>query len=135
MSGSEIIWYLLANDADLVAVVPKTRIKSGVLPVNTQLPAISVQVISGSEHNNVPMNSVNVLVTNRVQVSVLAKKYADQKSILELVRRACPNTHGNVNGTEVDSIVPDTIGPDTFDPEETVYMQSRDFIVKYSASR
>jgi hypothetical protein len=135
MSGAEIIWFLLASNSGLLAAVPKARIKSGVLPLDTVLPAISVQVISGSEHNNVPMNSAFVLMTNRVQVSVLAKTYADQKSILDLVRSACPNTHGDVNGAAVDSILPDTIGPDLFDAEETVYMQSRDFIVKYSQAR
>jgi hypothetical protein len=135
MSAVAAIRYLLANDATLVAQVAATKIMAGPIPINTVLPAISVQEISQIPHNDVGMNSTSVLSTSRVQVTVLAKTYATQKSILELVRKACPNTHGTVNGVAVDSILPDSAGPDLYDADAVIYMQSRDFIVKVASSR
>jgi hypothetical protein len=69
-----------------------------------------------------------------VQVTVQAKSYTDQKSLLELVRKACPNMHTTVNGIVVDSILPEIAGPDLRDDDLVIFMQSRDFIVKFIES-
>jgi hypothetical protein len=134
MSGVIAIRALLANNANLLAVVPATKIMAGVIPLDTVLPAIGISHISTVERNTVAMDSAQVMATERVQVTVQAKSYADQKSILELVRKACPNTHGTVNGIEVDSILPEIAGPDLRDDELLIFVQSRDFIVKFIES-
>jgi hypothetical protein len=135
MSGVAAIRYLLANSAVLIAVVPASKIMAGTIPLNTELPAIGVQEISVTDRNTVDMASASVMHTSRVQVSVLSKTYTTQKSILELVRKACPNTNGTLNGVVVDSILPDSAGPDIFDADAVIYSQSRDFIVKYTVDR
>ncbi|MFA6204481.1 MAG: hypothetical protein WC710_14985 [Gallionella sp.] len=135
MSAATAIRYLLANNATLIAQVPATKIMAGAIPLNTALPAISVMEISNVPRNNVGMNETNILETCRVQVTVLAKTYPTQKSILELVRKACPNQRGSIGGVEVDSILPDSAGPDMYDDAAVIYMQSRDFIVKFASSR
>lgn len=132
MSGVAIAWYLLKTNSALTNVVPAARIYSGVIPLNATLPAIGLTQISGVQHNNVGMNSALYLVADRVQVSVLSKTYPLQKSILELVRDALPNTHGTVNGFACDSIIPDTEGPDLFDSELAIYEQSQDFFVRFA---
>lgn len=126
----KLIRYILANNANLIAVVPAARIFSGVVPLNTTLPAIAVNHISTIERNTVAMNTPTVLATSRVQVTVLAKTYASQKSVLELVRKALPNAKGVINGVTVDSILPDISGPDLRDDDAGIYMQSRDFMCK-----
>lgn len=132
MSAVNAIRYLLANNANLIAVVPATKIMAGAIPLNTVLPAIAVNEISGVERHTVAMNTANVLVTSRVQVTVMSKTYTQQKSILALVRKACPVSRGTVNGIAVDSILPDTIGPDLRDDDAGIFMQSRDFMVKFT---
>jgi hypothetical protein len=138
MNGVAIVRYLLSTNSNLIAAVPAAKIKAGTLPIDIVLPAISVTQIFGSEHTDVAMNSANVLATNRVQVTVLAEDngtqsgYALKKSILALVRKACPNTHGTVNGFTVDSILPDIVGPDIDIGDPMIYTQSRDFIVRFS---
>jgi len=134
MSGVIAIRSLLANNAALLAVVPATKIMAGVIPLDTVLPAIGINHISTISRNTVSMADAGVMATERVQVTVEAKSYADQKSILELVRKACPNTHGTVNGIAVDSILPDIAGPDLRDDDLLIFVQSRDFIVKFIES-
>lgn len=131
MAAVKVVRYLLANNSPLIAVVPATKIMAGVIPLNTVLPAIAVNHISTVERNTVAMNDATILATSRVQVTVQAKTYTEQKSILELVRKACPVSRGTVNGVVVDSIIPDIAGPDFRDDEAGIFMQSRDFIVKF----
>lgn len=132
MSGVAIVRYLLANNAGLTAVVPATKIMAGPIPLNTVLPAISVAQISGVQRLNVAMNVIERLTTDRVQVTVLAKTYPVQKSILALIRAACPNSKGAINGVDVDSILPDVESLDMYDDTTGICMQSQDFIVKFN---
>ena len=132
MSGVAIVRHLLANNAALVAQVPATKIMAGQIPINTILPAISVAHISGVQRNIVAMNAEKYQVTDRVQVTVMAGTYGLQKSILALIRAACPHTRGTVNGFDCDSILPDVEGPDFRDDAAAIFMQSQDFIVKFS---
>jgi hypothetical protein len=105
---------------------------TGAIPLGTTMPAIAVSEISVMERNTVGMNAAKVLATARIQVTVQASSYADQKTVLDLVRKACPNQRGTVNGVAVDSIVPDVAGPDLDVPDAGLFMQSRDFIVKFT---
>ena len=131
MSGVIIIRALLVANAALLSAVPASKIMAGVIPINTVLPAISIAQISGVTRNTISMNEAQVLATDRVQVTVMAKTYAEQKRILELVRAACPNTRGQVNGVQCDSVWSDMTGPDIFDAVETIYFQSVDLMVLF----
>jgi hypothetical protein len=126
--------YLLANNAPVLAVVPATRIFAGAVPINTVLPAISVEEVDTVERNTIAMNTPTVMHHERVRATVHAKTYPSQKSILALVRKACPHQRGTINTVVVDSIVPAGKGPDIFDEAAVLYMQSRDFIVTWRAS-
>lgn len=130
MSGVAVIRYLLANNAPLLSVIPVARIASGTLPLNTTLPAISVTQVDGSEYRLMKRNGAQ-LVTERVQVSVLAITYPTQKSILALVRSAIPATRGVVNSVTVDSVDYAGDGPDIFSESPLFYLQSADFMVRF----
>ena len=134
MSGVIVIRYLLANNVALTAVVPAAKIMAGVIPIATVLPAIGVHHISTVERNTVAMNSAKVMATERVQVTVQTKRYSEQKSILELVRKACANKRSTINSIVVDSILPAGAGPDLRDDDLDIFLQSRDFIVKFIES-
>lgn len=140
MSGVAIVRHLLASNAALISVVPASRIKPGVLPLNIALPAIAVSHISGQQHNNLAMASNQYLVTDRVQVTVLAKDvegiapysgYQKIKEILALVRSALPLSRGTNNGFLTDAVMPDFEGPDIYDPETLLFSQSVDYRVTY----
>lgn len=135
MNDVKAIRHLLANNAALLSVVPAALIVSGVIPLDSVLPAVCVNHISSFERNTVAMSESAAMATARVQVTVQAKTYAEQKSVLDLVRRALPNTRGIVNGVDVDSILPDVEGPDLRDDIAEIFMQSRDFIVKFLEQR
>lgn len=131
MSGVALVWYKLSQSANLTAVVPATRIKAGVLPQGTALPAISVTLVSGMTRLHLAASSG--LHTDRVQITVDAASYPQVRQILALCRAALPYTRGTVNSIVCDSILPDIEGPDGFDDLLKTYFQSQDYIVRWSA--
>lgn len=133
MSGVSVIWYLLSHNATLLAQVPASRIQAGVLPLDTDLPAISVTQISSVPMNLLRINETPRLHTDRIQVTALGTGYPGIKSLMKLILAACPSQRGTVNGIAVDSIIPEAEGPDLHDMETSVHACSRDFIVRYSA--
>lgn len=134
MSGPAIVGTLLRADAALMAVVPSAKIFNGVIPILTVLPAISIIEVSTVEARTLRMGSTAMLATSRVQVTVQAKSYAALKAIIELVRKSLPHTRGTVGVYYVDSILPDGAGPDFQEVDASIYMQSRDVIVKFNAA-
>lgn len=130
MSGVAVIGYLLRNTGAMTAIVPSARVYSGVLPLNTVLPALSVAQVSGQEWLPVRSSGVS-LMTERVQVSVMTKSYATQKAAMKAIRDAVTYQRGTIGGFAVDSILPDTVSPDIQDPDSGNYFQSQDFIVKW----
>lgn len=132
MSGVAIITGLLLANAPLTAAVVPANIMPGVIPLGTVLPAVSIADISGMSRNTISMKEPNgSMATDRVQVTVKAKTYADQKRILDLVHEACQNTYGLVNGVQCRSIIDGVKGPDMQDVERSIFLQSRDFLVMY----
>lgn len=131
MSGISIIRYFLADDSLITASVPASRIKGGLMPINTQLPSISIRQISGQEHNVLNRGS-NQLVTERIQITILATSYSQQKSIISLMRNALANSvRGEVNGFDVDSIEYESDGPDLYTDNPAIYEQSIDYLVRF----
>lgn len=132
MSGVAIVRYLLSQNANLIAEVPAARIQSGPLPLKMQLPAIGVTQVDAYPRLTVRMVNGNLLMTERVQVTVLTKTYPQKKSLLTLARHALPQTRGEVVAElQCDSILPDAIGPDLDDPDVSIFTQSQDYIVKW----
>lgn len=125
--------YLLRNNANLIVAVPAAKIFSGVIPVNTALPAIVVKHI-----DDVEAKAINAAgdkrITARVQVTVQALTYATQKSILELIRIALAGTYSSVNNVVVYGISSEGSGPDLYDADAGIYEQSRDFLISWKST-
>lgn len=127
----KVVRYLLANDAALLAVVPADRIMAGSLTQELGLPAVSIKHVSALRGKDVALGASR-LRTARVQVTVVAKSYDQQKDVLRLVIAALPHTRGLIAGVDVDSIIPALEGPDLEDVATGLYMQSYDVMVTHA---
>ena len=125
MSGVAIVHALLAA----AAPVPAANIYAGFVPLNIK-PAICITQISGDPRNTLSMKD-RVFVTERIQVTIYAAKYAQAKSIIAACRAALPVSHRFVGTFECEAIIPDCDGPDMYDQETQLHEQSVDFMVKF----
>lgn len=142
MSGVAVIRYLLANNAPLTAVVPDEKIMAGTLPQSVKPKAISVTSVSSVRRNTVAMTEPKTMVTERVQATFHEHQserdgddYPGLVTGMRLMRQACPNQRGTINGVEVSSILPDIEGPDLEAPDEGIVARSQDFIVQWHEAR
>lgn len=124
------ICYLLANNAGLTTQVPAARIKAGILPQGTALPAISITHISTTYGEQLSgQSSWNI---SRVQVTVIASTYVQQATVMMLVKAAITRNRGTINGVNVECIIRDSDGPDFTDADAGFYMQSIDYKVLFN---
>lgn len=131
MSDVKVIKHLLHTNATLTAQVPTTRIMAGELPQGATLPAISIKHISTLRRHAVA-GTATEFCTSRVQITVHASDYPEQKSIARLVRGALPRTRGTVAGVNVDSVMHELDGPDMSDDDAGIFECSVDYIIRYA---
>ncbi|HEX8615667.1 MAG TPA: hypothetical protein VF800_30665 [Telluria sp.] len=129
MSSVAIVRALLVAHAPLIALVPATRVAAGTIPAGA-LPAIGITEISGNEQDTVA-RAGNSLVTARVQVTVYASSYPQQKAVLRAAKLGAGVHTGLIAGYEVRSVLRDLVGPDMGDSTVPTFEQSRDFMVTY----
>ncbi|MEO7494719.1 MAG: hypothetical protein ABIT83_17535 [Massilia sp.] len=129
MSAVAIMRALLVAHAPLTDLVPIDRIEAGDVSKGS-LPAIGIKEISGIEQDTVARAS-NTLVTARVQVTVYATSYPQQKAILKAAKLGGGVFTGSVAGYSVRSVLRDLIGPDLSDNAAGTFEQSRDFKVAF----
>lgn len=131
MSAVRVIRALLIAHAPVVALVPPERIVGGDLAQGTPLPAITLSEASRVEMSTVSLAQRAVQVTARVQVTVHAQSYSQQKALLQAAKLG-PGAHtGAVDGVQVRSVMRDVVGPDMKDAAASIYEQSRDFKVVF----
>ena len=140
MSGVAVVRYLLANNAPVIAAIPATRIKAGPLPLNTTLPAISIDRVSDVPRLTVAMTEPRMMA-ERVQVSWIynipevvspaSPGYPGSRAMDALILDALPNQRGVISTFTVDSILPDQAGPDLELEDGRMQQSSRDFIVRW----
>lgn len=142
MSGVAVIRTLLAAAAAVTNLVPAARIKAGVLPLKTAMPAIGIMHVSAVRRNTTAMNETYTLVTERVQVTAMVQgsaraggDYAALTELLAASRQACPHQTGTIAGVVVSAILPDIEGPDLDDPETDRLTRSQDMIVSWREAR
>lgn len=134
MNGVIAVRSLLAGDAGLTALVPVARIAAGMLPQGTDLPAISLMSVS-SVDRNVPAPGAKRRVTERVQVTVLARTYPETKAILAAIRKAAADQMPAIDGLSEVTVHTDSAGPDFLDEETGIHMQTQDFRVSFNEAR
>ena len=134
MNGVIAVRSLLVADIGLTALVPLSRIAAGMLPQGIDLPAISLMSVS-SVDRNVPAPGPNRRVTERVQVTVLARTYPETKAILAAARKAAADQMPVIDGLTDVTIHTDSAGPDFLDEETGIQMQTQDFRVSFNEAR
>lgn len=131
MSATVVIRHLLVGNTQVAALVPTGRIRLGILPLGTELPAIGITSVSGVPHNTLSMAEPQRLVRERVQVNVYAQGYPELDQIMAIVAQAVKNRFDTIAGLKVRSIVPNTIGPDLEYIDPVIFTRSMDFHVSY----
>jgi hypothetical protein len=134
MNGVIAVRSLLVADTRVTALIPFARIAAGMLPQGTDLPAISLMSVS-SVDRNVPAPGAKRRVTERVQVTVLARTYPEVKVILAAVRTAAADQMPAIDGLTDVTVHTDSAGPDFLDEETGIHMQSQDFRVAFNEAR
>ena len=134
MNGVIAVRSVLVADTGVTALVPIARIAAGMLPQGTDLPAISLMSVS-SVDRNVPAPGAKRRVTERVQVTVLARTYPEVKAILAAVRNAAADQMPAIDGLTEVTVHTDSAGPDFLDEETGIHMQSQDFRVAFNEAR
>ena len=134
MNGVIAVRSLLVADIGLTALVPLSRIAAGMLPQGIDLPAISLMSVS-SVDRNVPAPGPNRRVTERVQVTVLARTYPETKAILAAARKAAADQMPVIDGLTDVTIHTDSAGPDFLDEETGIHMQTQDLRVSFNEAR
>jgi hypothetical protein len=131
MSAVKVIRALLQSHPAVVALLPLERVVAGTVPQESELPAIGIREIGRNEFSTVARAENRVLVRSRVQVTVYAKSYPEQKAVL-LAAKLGPGVHtGVVAGVTVRSVVRGVVGPDLSEEDAGIFEQSRDFFVSY----
>ena len=134
MNGVIVVRSLLVGDAGLTALVPPERIAAGTLPQGTALPAIALMSI-GSVDRNIPSPGPKRRVTERVQVTVLTRTYAEAKAIIAAIRGAAADQMPAIDGLSDVTVHTDSAGPDFLDEETGIHMQTQDLRVSFNEAR
>jgi hypothetical protein len=134
MNGVIAVRSLLVGDLRVTALVQPERIAAGTLPQGTVLPAIALTSIS-SVDRNVPSPGPKRRVTERVQVTVLARTYPEAKAIIAAVRAAAADRLPQIDGLSDVTVHTDSAGPDFLDDETGIHMQTQDFRVSFNEAR
>ena len=134
MNGVIAVRSLLVADTGVTSLVPVARIAAGMLAQGTDLPAISLISVS-SVDRNVPAPGAKRRVTERVQVTVLARTYPEVKAIIAAVRQAAADQTPNIDGLFDVTVHTDSAGPDFLDEETGIHMQAQDFRVSFNEAR
>ena len=134
MNGVIAVRSLLVADTGVTSLVPVARIAAGMLAQGTDLPAISLMSVS-SVDRNVPAPGAKRRVTERVQVTVLARTYPEVKAIIAVVRQAVADQMPTIDGLFDVTVHTDSAGPDFLDEETGIHMQTQDFRVSFNEAR
>lgn len=129
--SEKAIYNLLSTNTALKAVVPQARMFAGLIPLETALPAIAYNFISGTQQTAIGLTEIKQ--RSRIQITVAASTYPVVKQVIELVVDACNLQQGTFNGVITDSVIKDLVGPDFRDDEAGIYYQTVDFIVTHNA--
>lgn len=134
MSAVRIIRELLINwPAVAAAGVPASRVIIGALPQGDSVPAIGITEISASEPwKTTTRGRAKTTVRSRVQVTVYAKDYAQQKQLIQATKLGRGYHIGEVAGFTVNMVDPVSVNPDIYPGDDKIFEQSRDFMVTFA---
>jgi hypothetical protein len=128
MSGVVIVTDLLVSSPALIVAVPAGQIMGGGLPQGTPTPSLLATSVGTVDDHS--LRGPARLITERVQVTIRAGTYRQQKLIERLVRQACDGRSGAIAGYAVTDLVSAGLGPD-FRDDADEWLGSLDFRVSF----
>ena len=131
LEGSDIIGALLLADEALLQLVPEERIKAGLLPEGSALPALLVNGTSSTDRQPLTREA-QVRRTDRVSVTVRAAPPRSPPCDCGGWRRACAGKTGQLGGGRNVSILTAGMGPDVNGPGGS-FEKTQDFRVSWDA--
>lgn len=131
MNGVVAVRTLLVNSAALTALVPATRIITGVIPQDMTLPAISLSDVSGVDLQTLDETG-DRFTTDRVQVTVMADDYLSLIDILAKAKSAADAKFPTVSGLSNVVVRTDGQGPYFMNDAASIHMKTQDFRVSYT---
>lgn len=135
MDGVAAVRSVLVADAALTALVPADNVAAGPLPLGGKLPMLMLASISAVDRN-LPSPGATRHVRERVQVTIMARNYPEQKDILRAVRRAAADqVNPEVPGIEHVTIHTEPRGPDFMIEDPAIWCGTQDFITTYTETR
>lgn len=141
MDGVAAIRLLLAAEPAVTAMVPatagpgeQTRMSADPLPVDVELPALSLETIS-TVQRNLPAPGATRFVTERVQVTGHARNYRELRMLMKAVMTACADKRPEVAGLSNVSVQADGAGPQGISATTSARAMSQDFRVHYNEER
>jgi hypothetical protein len=129
MHGVAVMNALLMAHSQLTDLVG-AEIWAGDVP-HDSMPAVGIKEISRVEEDTVARSGTHTLVTARIQVTVYAASYPQQKAILAAAKLGAGVFTGQIAGVAVRSVLREAVGPDMGSREMKTFEQSRDFKVTY----
>ncbi len=133
MHAEKAFHAVLAANAALLSAVPEAQWYPGIVAQEVAPPALGISLIDSVLVETIDATAYN-LAQARIQVTVHAKTYTEQKTLVDLVRQAAGFVRGTYAGVAVHRIVRDLIGPDLRNDDATLYRQTIDFLVTYTES-
>ncbi|WP_103728927.1 DUF3168 domain-containing protein [Novosphingobium sp. HII-3] len=135
MDGVAAVRTALIADEVLLALVPADSIGAGPLPLEGGLPRLMLESISAVDRN-LPSPGATRHVRERVQVTIMASNYPEQKAIQRAVRRAAADRiNVQVAGIENVTIHTEPRGPDFMIEDPSIWCGTQDFITTYTEAR
>lgn len=134
MSSVAIMRALLTTwPAVAAAGVPNARVIIGALPQGFTLPAIGLTEISATEPwKTTTRDRAKTTIRARVQVTVYAKTYEQQKKLIQATKLGPGYRIGEVAGYTVNMVDPVSVNPDIYPGDDKIFEQSRDFMVTFA---
>lgn len=130
MSAEKVIYNLLSTNVALVAVVPTSRMYSGVIPIDATYPALCYNLVSSFDETAIGLTTMKS--RSRVQVTAVATSYPAVKALVDKIRVACNLKRGTFNTVVTDSVIMDNIGADYRDDETGVFYSTVDFNIVHN---
>ncbi|MFM7010838.1 MAG: DUF3168 domain-containing protein [Betaproteobacteria bacterium] len=130
MRAEKVVYTLLTGSSQVTALVG-LKIYPGLIPQNTTMPALTYELVSGVDIAPINAQAGGVIMRSRVQISALARTYAEVKTIHEAIRCALLFKSGLISDVQVLAITRELIGSDERDDESGLYMQAVDYLLTH----
>lgn len=132
MGAEAIMRALLTSDAGVTALVG-ANVFPAIIPAGLEpVRALVIDLLGNAPVRTIDgLNQAAAMFAADVQVSCIARTYADAKALVAAVKTAAHLKRGSIAGSSLVSSVLESEGSDEYDPEQSVFLQSVRYAITY----